>query len=61
MKRLALVMDQLCNAGLQLKPRKCEHAQKEVYYLGHIVSVSSVQPNPSKTQAVSSHAVPRDV
>ena len=61
LERLASVLRQLRNAGLQLKPSKCKFAQKEVHYLGHIASAAGAQPDPSKTEAVSSYPVPRNV
>ena len=58
LERVTSVLWQLRNAGLQLK---CKFAQKEVHYLGHIVSAAGVKPDPSKTEAVASYPVPRDV
>ncbi len=35
--------------------------QKEVLYLGHVVSAAGVRPNPAKTEAVSAYPVPKNV
>ena len=59
--RLEAVFQCLKKAGLKLKPSKCHFARKEVQYLGHIVAADGVKPNPSKTEAVSSYPVPRNV
>lgn len=61
LKRLSNVFSALRVAGLKLKPKKCYFAQKEVAYLGHIVSGTSVSPNKTKIAAVSSYPVPVDV
>ena len=50
----------LQHAGLKLKPNKYYFARKEVRYLGHIVTVEGVKPNPTKTEAVSTYPVPQD-
>ena len=36
LQRLRSVFQRLADTGLKLKPGKCEFAQSEVYYLGHI-------------------------
>lgn len=45
-------------ANLKLKPSKCKLFQKEVQYLGHIVSAQGVQTDPSKTIDVENWPVP---
>ena len=56
-ERLTNVFQVLRQAGLMLKLNKCPFAQKEVKYLGHIVSVASVRPDPAKTEAVSVYPI----
>ena len=51
----------LRTAGLKLKPSKCFFAQKEVHYLGHVVSAAGVSPNPAKMKVMSSYQVPTNV
>ena len=46
---------------MRLKPKKCSFLCKEVSYLGHIISVEGVRPDPEKTEKVRSFPVPRDV
>ena len=48
-------------AGLKLKPSKCFFVQKEVHYLGHVVSAAGVSLDPAKVEVVSSYPVPTDV
>ena len=58
------VFSRLREAGLKLQPAKCTFCQKEVTFLGHIVSPSGVAPDPSKTDKVTSWPTPackRDV
>ena len=39
-------------AGLKLKPRKCQLFAKQVDFLGHVISSQGIQTDPKKTQAV---------
>ena len=59
-ERLEKVFEALNEAGLTLRSSKCHFAQREVNYLGHIVSATGVQPDPGKTEAVSSYPVPKN-
>jgi hypothetical protein len=42
----------LKNAGLKLKPSKCEFLQDEVVYLGHVVCKDGIKPNPKVIESV---------
>ena len=42
----------------QLQPEKCFFLQKEVTYLGHVISKDGVRPNPKKLEAVEKFPVP---
>ena len=57
---LQLVFDRLVEAGLTLKPSKCNFAQKEVIYLGHRISKEGVKVDLSKVDAVNSFPVPKN-
>ena len=59
LERLRNVFTALRQANLQLKLSKCAFVQKEVRYLGHIVSVDGVKPDPKKIEVVSSYPTPR--
>ena len=52
LQNLQLVFDRLRRAGLKLKPFKCTVCQKEVTYLGHVLSSDGIATNPSKTDKV---------
>ena len=42
----------LRKAGIYLKAKKCEFAMSEVKYLGHIVGVDGIRPDPVKTKVI---------
>ena len=48
------VFSRLRDAGLRLKPKKCLFLHDEVPYLGHVISVEGIRPNPTKTYEVKS-------
>ena len=61
LRRLREVFQRLRSAGLKLKPEKCELFQKEVRYLGHIVSAQGIATDPDKITAVREWPPPRDL
>ena len=50
--RLKVVFEKLTEAGLKLKPSKCEFFRSEVTYLGHIVSKEGIATSPDKIQTI---------
>ena len=58
-ERLRGVFNKLVQAGLKLKPKKCEFFKLKISYLGHIVS--SKETDPKKVKAVKNWAVPKTV
>ena len=52
LERLEEVFLRLAKTGLKLKPVKCNLFQKEVAYLGHIVSQRGISTDPAKTDMV---------
>ena len=46
--RLRAVFDKLKEAGLKLKPLKCELFKKQINYLGHVVGHKGVATDPKK-------------
>lgn len=60
-ENLARVLERIQEAGLKLKPEKCSFAQKEVEYLGHVVSGNGIQTDPKKVDAVRHFPTPVDV
>ena len=55
---ICTVLDQLRQAGLTAKPRKCQFGMSECAFLGHIVGGGKVKPLPSKIEAVLTYPVP---
>ena len=49
---LAIVFQILLDNEFYLKESKCHFGQQKIEYLGHIVTVEGVQPDPLKVQAV---------
>ena len=46
------MLERLRNAGLKLKPKKCDLFAKSVSCLGHIISDEAVETDPVKVKAV---------
>ena len=61
MSRLQRVFDRFREARLKLKPSKCKLFQRQIRFLGHIVSVDGVSPDSEKVDAVRNWPVPRNL
>lgn len=59
LQRLELVLNRLQHEGLKVKLGKCAFFQKEVSYLGHIISGEGVSTDPAKIEAVAKWQRPR--
>jgi hypothetical protein len=57
---LRKVLQRFREARLKLNPEKCQLLQKEVRYLGHIVSPEGVTTDPEKLEAVREWPTPRN-
>ena len=57
------VLQRLLTNGIKLKPEKCKLFQKEVNYLGQIVTSDGYRPDPSKINAVTAlkHSISANV
>ena len=49
---LAAVLSRLREATLKVRPSKCHLCQKEVHFLGHVISEAGVATDPTKTKKV---------
>ena len=58
---LLKVKEKLQEAGLQLNEEKCAYHQKELKFLGHIVSQHGVRPDPEKVNDIKKMAEPKDI
>ena len=59
--KLEEVFKRLSQAGLMMKPSKCEFFKREILFLGHCVSQEGIKPNPKTVEAVRSWKVPTNV
>lgn len=60
MKRVEEVLCRIQEAGLKLKPDKSHLLQKEVVFLGHVVSGEGVKPNPTNIAKIVDWPRPRN-
>ena len=61
MKHLRLVLDKLREVKLTIAWHKCHFFQKELLFVGHIVTADGVKADPAKITAVTQYPRPRDV
>ena len=59
--RLKAVSNKLKEAGLKLKPCKCDLFKQQINYLGHVVSKEGVSTDPQKIKAVTEWPQPTTV
>ena len=58
--RLAEVLQRFREAGLKLKPAKCEFFRKEVKFLGHVINAEGVCPDPSNVEKIINWPMPQN-
>lgn len=58
LERLDVVLGRLQNEGLKAKLSKCHFFQREVHYLGHVISDQGVATDPGKIDVVANWPVP---
>ena len=56
--RLREIFDRLKQAGLKIKPSKCLLLQKNIKYLGHVVSEHGIKTDPDKTRCIADWPTP---
>ena len=61
LENVARVLDRLQEAGLKLKPSKCNFLLKQVQYLGHTISDRGISPDARKVEAVKNFPKPIDL
>ena len=59
LRHIASVLMKLREAGLKLKPTKCKFFQKQVAFLGHIVSACGIATDPAKTEVIAKWPTPQ--
>ena len=50
--RLRAVFEKLAEAGLKLKPNKCEFFKRQIICLGHIISKDEIETDPKKIKVI---------
>jgi len=55
LERLRTVLDRLREAGLKVKPSKCELFKTSIKFLGHLVSADGIDPLPEKIVGLASY------
>jgi len=55
----AQVFQRLRQAGLKLKPAKCERFQERVTFLGHVISRHGIEPDPEKVSCIAEWPEPK--
>ena len=60
-QRLTLVWEKLREAGLLLKPAKCNLFRKSVTFLGHTIDEHGISTDPSKITALTERPRPRSI
>ena len=60
LKHLSAVFDRLRQAGLRLKPSKCQFLCSQIAYLGHIISADGIRPDPEKIAKIQNWASPKN-
>ena len=59
LKHIEIIFKKLKKAGLKLKESKCNFFKREIHYLGHLISVSGIQPLPEKLDSIRNMPKPR--
>ena len=55
------VLELIIEAGLKLRPDKCDFLKEEIRYLGHTISAEGIQANDEKIKAIASWERPQTV
>jgi hypothetical protein len=59
--RLREVLARLQHVNIKLSPKKCQILQREVAYLGHVISNGEVKPDAEKTKLIDTYPVPKSI
>ena len=54
---LRLIFGRFREAGLKFKRSKCHFGQKQVNYLGHVITTEGIQPDPKKVKVVQGYLI----
>lgn len=59
--KIEKVLTRLTQAGLTLKPSKCEWLKTKILYLGHVITAEGQEPDPSKIESVKNFQTPQNI
>lgn len=59
-KNLIDIFTRLRKVNFKLNPLKCNFLQKEILYLGHVVTPDGIKPDPKKISVVQNYPVPKN-
>ena len=59
LKPIKTIFKKLKKTGLKLKESKCDFFKRKIHYLGHLISVSRIQPLPEKLDSICNMPKPR--
>ena len=48
----------LCDANVELNPKKCSFVKQRLEYLGHVVTPEGISPNPDKVRVIQEFPTP---
>ena len=60
LKHIQIVLNRLRQAKLKLKKSKCAFFEKELHYLGHLLTIDGVKPQLEKIKAISEMKPPKN-
>ncbi len=61
LRDLQNVFDRIRGAQMYMKVGKCKFLRRELTYLGHVVSINGIQPDPKKTEVIREMQPPKNV
>ena len=59
-ERLHSTLERLAHIGLYLNVEKCMFKQRQINYLGELITVNGVYPDPEKVKAIAEMKAPSD-
>ncbi len=61
LRDVGLVIDRIIDSNMQLKASKCHFFQRNLIYLGHLISVEGFGPDPAKIKAILGMRIPTNI
>ena len=61
LETLKIVFDRIRKANLKLNKKKCEFIMESMKYLGHLLTIDGLKPDPDKVQVILDYESPKNV